>query len=206
MPLAVNDIIQTTVEGRKDGQTVLNVFYHRVATPASTGTEASNITDFLNHVWAVDTGTLEPLFLNCLPTDYNLRLVRGQKVSPLRGAYVELLVVDNGEVVDAPLPTANVSWVFVKQTELAGRRGRGTTHMLMPSATWFTGGELSDTGPATRLALANAIANVQTVALGGVYEPVLFHPGFSPAWSRITHCTIKQQVRVMRRRTVGQGI
>jgi len=44
------------------------------------------------------------------------------------------------------------------------------------------------------------------VTAGGTYDPVIYHPGFSPNYSRITHCTIMPQVRTMSRRTVGRGI
>jgi len=206
MPIAVNDIIQTTVVGRKDGQEILNMFYYRCTVAPSTGTPAENLSALLAHLWEVDAGVLEPSWLNCLPDDYNLRMVRGQVVAPARSAYVEYLVVDNGEINGNQLDTANLAWVFVKQTELAGRRGRGVTHMLLPATTWFANGELAAEGAGERTTLVNTIPLTVVVVAGGTYEPVIYHPGFSPAFSRITHCTIKQEVRTMSRRTVGRGI
>jgi len=206
MPLAVNDIVQMTVEGRKDGQAILNVFYYRVTVAPSTGSVSDNITGLINHLWGVDTGVLEVLWTLVMPTDYTLQLARGQKISPTREAYVEVLLIDNGDIAVNPLDTANLAWVFVKQTEFAGRRGRGTTHMLLPTMDWVTNGELNAEGQAQRLALAAEVSNTQVPVSGGTFEPVLYHPGFSPNFHRITHGTVKQEVRVMRRRTVRVGI
>jgi len=206
MPLAINDIVQVTVEGRKDGQTLLNVFHYRCTVAPSTGTPAENIQAFLDQDWEVDTGRLEPLWTAVMPDDYNLRLVKGQRVSPTRSAYVEKFLVDNGDIAAFQMDTANLAWVFVKQTELAGRRGRGTTHMLLPGYDWILNGELSAEGATERTNLVGAIDDTIVVVAGGTYEPILYHPGFSPNFSRITHCTIKQEIRTMRRRTVGRGI
>jgi len=206
MPLAVNDIVQVTVEGRKDGQVLMNVFYYRVTAAPSTGTVADNITGFLNHLWAVDAGVLETLWTLVMPDDYTLQLARGQKIAPTREAYVEVLLVDGGDIDVNPIETANLAWVFVKQTEFAGRRGRGTTHMLLPTMDWVTNGELNNEGASQRVGIATEIANTQVPASGGTFEPVIYHPGFSPVAHRITHCTIKQEIRVMRRRTVRFGI
>jgi len=206
MPLAINDIIQVTVEGRKDGQTLLNVFHYRCTVAPSTGTPADNIGAFLTQDWAVDAGRLEILWTPVMPDDYNLRLVRGQRVAPTRSAYVEQLLIDNGDIAAFQMDTANLAWVFVKQTELAGRRGRGTTHMLLPASDWILNGELSTEGATARQDLIEAIDDTVVVVSGGTYEPVIYHPAFSPNFSRITHCTIKQEIRTMRRRTVGRGI
>lgn len=206
MPVAVNDIIQTIVEGRKDGQSILNVFYYRCITAAPTGTVAANVTTLLNFLWAVDAGSFETIWTLVMPDDYTLRIVRGQKIAPTREAYIELLLVDNGDIALNPLDTPNLAWVIVKQTEVAGRKGRGTTHMLLPSMDWVTNGELNTEGAAQRTAIRDFIPQQVTPGDGASYEPVIYHPGLAPNYSRITHCTIKQEVRTMRRRTVGRGI
>jgi len=206
MPLAVNDIVQTTVIGRKDGQNILNVFHYRCSTAPSTGTPAENLSSLIVFLWEVDTGYLEPAWLECLPNDYTLNAVRAQVVAPVRGAYVERLIVDDGDIDTNVLNTPNLTWVFVKQAELAGRRGRGTTHMVVPTTDWISNGELAASGGASRDALVALMDDQITVPAGGVFEPVIYHPGFSPSFSRITHCTIKQEIRTMSRRTVGRGI
>lgn len=206
MPLAVNDVIQMTVLGLKDVQACWNVFHFQVGTAPSTGTPAENIAALITHLWDNATGVWFDKWLACLPDDYTLRSVRGQRVAPTRLAYVETLIVAAGTCVNLPTELSNVTWVFTKQSELAGRRGVGDTHMLFPSPEWATNGELNATGQTERTALMNLIDDQVTVAAGGVYLPIIYHPNFSPNFTRITHTTQKQQIRTMRRRTVGRGI
>jgi len=206
MPLAVSDIVRVTVGGEKDGQSILNIFDFQVTTAPSTGTPGENIEALLQHLWNSTTGTWHDTWLACLPDDYLLRLVRGQRIAPTRSAYVENLIVSPGTIAADQMQTANLTWVFIKQTELAGRRGRGTTHMLLPATTWMLNGNLDTNGAAERDLLVNLVDDQVTVAAGGVYVPVIFHPNFSPNFSRITHATEKTEIRTMRRRTVGRGI
>jgi len=206
MPLAVNDIVQMTVFGEKDGQTILNVFHFRCTIAPSTGTPADNLTNFINELWEIDVGAWEIAWTAVHPVDYNLRGVRAQKVNAPRGAYVEQLLIDNGEIAVNPTQTANLTWVFVKQSEFAGRRGKGTTHMLLPSYDWMENGSLTIEGGTARLDLTGLVPNTVVLTSGGTYEPVIYHPNFSPNFHRITHCTTKQEIRTMRRRTVGRGI
>jgi len=206
MPLAVSDIVRVTVGGEKDGQSILNIFDFQVTTAPSTGTPAENIGTLLDHLWNSTTGTWHDTWLACLPDDYLLRLVRGQRIAPTRSAYVENLIVSPGAIAADQMQTANLAWVFIKQTELAGRRGRGTTHMLLPATNWMLNGNLDVNGAAERALLVNLVDDQVTVAAGGVYVPVIFHPNFSPNFSRVTHATEKTEIRTMRRRTVGRGI
>jgi len=206
MPLAANDIIQMTVGGLKDVQNVLNIFYFRCTTPASTGTAAENLSTLIDHLWDDAVGTWYSVWLNLMPNDYTLQFIRMQVVAPTRQAYVEELQVFDGFIDVDPIQTANLSWVFLKQSALAGRRGVGPTHMLVPSMQWAQNGNLTAVNQAERTALMTLVPQVVTVAAGGVYEPVIYHPGFSPNFTRITHCTQKNEIRTMSRRTVGRGI
>jgi len=206
MPLAVSDIVRITVGGEKDGQSILNIFDFQVTTAPSTGSPAENIEALLLHLWDNTAGIWHAAWMEVMPDDYLLRFVRGQRIAPTRSAYVEKLIVATGAINSDQMQTANLAWVFVKQTELAGRRGRGNTHMLLPASTWMLNGFLDTNGAAERASLVSLIDDQVTVAAGGVYVPVIFHPNFSPNFSRITHATIKQEIRTMRRRTVGRGI
>lgn len=205
MPLAVNDIVQVTLYGEKAGSRVLNVFHYQCTTAPSTGTPAENIQALLDHLWEIDTGVLQPLFTAVLPDNYVMRAVRGQRIAPTRTAYVEKLMIDTGDIDAEQLGTANLAWVIVKQSDTPGRRGKGTTHMLLPATSWMFQGELTNTGGADRQTLVNALDDQVTVAAGGVYVPVIYHPNFSPNFSRITHSTIMSEIRVMRRRTLRVG-
>jgi len=206
MPLAVNDIVQVTVFGQKDGNTILNVFHYQCTTAPSTGTPAENIGSLLNFLWEVDNGMLQPAWMAVHAEDYLLRAVRGQRVNPSRTAYVEQLLVDTGDIQVNTLNTSNLSWVIVKQSDTPGRRGKGTLHMVVPSTDWIIDGQLDQAGAADRTTLANLLDDQVTVPAGGVFVPVIYHPNFSPNFSRITHATIMQTIRTMSRRTVGRGI
>jgi hypothetical protein len=203
---AVNDIIEMTVNQRKDGQSLQNVFHYRCTVTPSSGTERANLFSLIQFLWDVDTGFLEPLLTVCMPDDWILQSVRAQVVAPARHSYAEQLLVDNGDLSANLLDTPNLAWVIIKQSELAGRRGRGTTHFLVPTNDWITDGELNTTNAGNRADLANALDDHIVVPSGGEYDPVLYHPGFSPNYSTITHTTIKSEIRTMRRRTVGRGI
>jgi len=206
MPLAVSDVVQVTIGGLQDQQTILNILHFQVTTAPSTGTPAENMNALLTHLWDDPAGIYFAPWLAIMPDSYTLQTVRAQRVAPTRSAYVEQLVVTAGTAANIAAETPNLTWGLVKQSELAGRRGKGTMHILMASHEHYTNGFLNNNGAAERSAWANLIDDQVTVAAGGVYIPVIYHPGFSPNFSRITHATIKQEVRTMRRRTVGRGI
>jgi len=206
MGLAVGAIIQVTALQQKHNQQIMNVFHYRCTTAPSTGSEAENTRALILHLWDVPGGVLGPLWQAVNDDDTFLNRVRGQQVAPTRLAYVEELIVTSGNIAANKLETQNLSWVFVKQSEFAGRRGKGTTHMLLPTTDWMSDGTLFATGQADRDAFMEEVDDVQTVAAGGVYEPVIYHPDFSPSFHKITHCTQKPEIRTMSRRTVGRGI
>jgi hypothetical protein len=206
MPLAVNDIIQITSIGFKEAQTVLWVLHYKVITAPSTGTPANNLDALLHHMFDSPGGTLIDVWEPCNTDDTEIRRARAQVVAPSRAAYVEINVGIFGVIGVNPTDTANLSWVFVKQSEFAGRRGRGTAHMVLPTFDWVTNGELNATGQGARSNLMDVVDDNQVPALGGVYQPIIYHPGFSPNSHNITHCTQKPEVRTMRRRTVRYGI
>lgn len=206
MPLAVGSIIQVTVLQTKFAQKIMNVFHYRTTAAPSTGSEAENVRALINHLWLPPGGILAPSWQAINADNTFLDRVRGQQVAPTRLAYVEELIVSSGNIDANQLETQNLSWVFVKQSEFAGRRGRGTTHMLIAANDDLEDGLLSATRQAERTTFMELIDDTVTVGAGGTYEPVIYHPDFSPAFHRITHCTQKPEVRVMTRRTVGRGI
>lgn len=206
MPVAANDIIQLTVEGRKDGQAILNMFCYRVAAAPSSGTVSDNITALIAQLWDDPLGTWFTPWLNIMPDDYTLRAVRGQRLAPTRSAYVEVLIQTVGNIAEDPIQTANMSWVFIKQSETAGRWAQSPTHMLLPSMGWASNGELTVGAATERAVFLALVPAVVAPGDGGSYEPVIFNPGRVPNFVRITHVTSKQEIRVMRRRTVGLGI
>lgn len=206
MPVAVNAIIQVSVLQSKNQQQIVNVYHYRCSTAPSTGSEAENIAALIDFLWQLPGGTLATLWQPINSTDTLLNRVRGQQIHPTRLAYVEHLITSSGDIGIGINEAQNLSWVFVKQTEFPGRRGRGTTHMLVPSSDWMLDGNLSENGQADRDAFMGQVDDIVTVPAGGVFEPVIFHPGFSPASHRITHTTQKPELRTMSRRTVGRGI
>ena len=206
MPLAVNDIIQVTSIGRKEGQTWLWILHYQCTTAPSTGTPAENIAALLSFLFTAPGGPIIDGWIACNSDDTSHDVARGQRVAPTRGAYVDFLTGYFGDIAANKVDVANLSWVFVKQSDTPGRRGRGTSHMLLPTWDWVTNGVLDSDGQGARNALMAVIDDQQAPGAGGVYVPVIYHPGFSPNFTRITHCTQKPEVRTMSRRTVGRGI
>lgn len=206
MPVAANDIILLTVEGRKDGQAVLNMFSYRVAAAPSSGTVSDNITALIAELWDDPAGTWLTPWLNLMPDDYTLRAIKGQRLAPTRSAYVEVLKQTVGNIDADQIQTANMTWVFIKQSETAGRWAQAPTHMLLPANSWYTNGELNASASTERAVFLALVPAVVAPGDGGSYEPVIYNPGRIPNFVRISHVTTKQEVRVMRRRTVGLGI
>jgi len=206
MPLAVNDIVQVTSIGKKEGQTILWVLHYKVTVAPSTGTPADNLAGLLHGLFDAPGGLLIDPWIACNSDDTSHDRARAQVVAPTRAAYVEILTGYFGDIGDNKVDTANLTWVFLKQTEFAGRRGRGACHMVLPTWDWVTNGELDSDGQGARTALLDAVDDVSSPASGGTFQPVIYHPGFSPNSHQITHCTQMPEVRTMRRRTVRVGI
>lgn len=206
MPVAANDIVSVTVDGRKDSQTILNVFHYRCTAAPSSGSVSDNITALMNTMWDDPAGTWLTAWRNVMPNDYTLRASRGQRVAPTRSAYIEKLIQTDGLIVEDPIQTANMTWVFVKQSEVAGRWAQSPTHMLLPANSWYTNGELNNGAAPERAVLLALVPSNVIPGDGSTWEPVIFNPGRVPNFVRITHVTERQEVRVMRRRTVRVGI
>lgn len=206
MPVAANDIVTVTIDGRKDAQTILNMFHYRVAAAPSSGTVSDNIRALIDHLWDDPAGTWLTPFLTLMPDDYTLRAVRGQRVAPTRSSYIEKLIQAEGLVAFEPSQTSNLTWVFIKQSETAGRWAQSPTHMLLASTGWMSNGELNNvTGPERAVFMALVPQNV-VPGDGSTWEPVIFNLGRVPNFVKITHVTERQEIRVMRRRTVRVGV
>jgi len=206
MPISVNDILEMRLNGRCFGQRIMNVFHFQCSVAPSTGTVYNNLESFNLFVWDGPGSLWLTDWLALLPDTYLLSHVDTQIVAPNRSAFFRGTYNEVGSIAADQLQSCNDAWVFTKQSDIPGRRGRGDTHMLLPSNGWQAAGELSTTGQADRTAFMNLIPSNVVVTAGGTYAPVLFHRGFSPNFTRITHTTQQPTLRVMRRRTVGQGI
>jgi hypothetical protein len=207
MPIAVNDIIQVTLEADFWGSRILNTFHYRCLSAPPAGPTSGSLASLLAYLWDQATGIMSLKWGPVNNTSYFLRRAKGQVLTPIRSAYVNFDIGGTGAIVPDGLQVSNLSWVITRKTDLGGRAFRGNLHLVVPTAGWTTNsGFLSGANRVDREALRDQIPLQVSVPIGGQYEPVIFHRNLDPNYTRITTAVIQDEVRTMSRRTVGRGI
>jgi len=118
-----------------------------------------------------------------------------------------------GQVCDTP----NIAAVITKKTTLGARKGIGATHIRWVPADAYSAGLLEAPYKAGLVTFTALMEEIQFNALTGTgWRPIVLNkeliPGSTPPKYRIvggtpiTSTMVQDQVRVMRRRTVGLGI
>lgn len=207
MGLPVNAIIEATFQGRLFNQTILNIFHYRVALESTIVDPIAEVTDFLGSFNDPGPTGFRKLFMDCMPNNYTLVAARAQAIRPIR--YRAVLNTPAGVVGERDATeTANLAAVLTSQSNRSGRREIGGKHFPTGSATDIDAGVLTNDLKAVLTIFRNKwLTQIVTVGGGGVYQPVILHPGtVAPQFSDITAVAIQDTVRVMRRRTVGLGI
>lgn len=206
MGAPVGSVFEVTFRTLCANQRCLNVLHYVVETETSETVPAVEAEQL---AIAADAA-LQTDFLNCLGTNCQLTEVVAQCIRDTLGNRFarQVLAVDAAGTGPAHSDQPNIAGVITKRTNFAGRWAVGSFHMpgvpinTADQGVWEPGGYKSALG-----VLAAELLESITTASGGVYAPVLYHPTGVPTWTTPLHATeVQDQVRVMRRRTVGLGI
>lgn len=204
---AVGDIIEVTFKGDVYNQTVLNILHYRVLTAATGSTTVqSDSLATAEHVGPAGGADIWTLMALLLANDYNLEGVRVQDVFPVRYAPVFAALPAQG--TGGPGNSTNLAGVITKQTRLSGRDQVGSIHLGPIADGDQDQGFMAGTWLTDAQSLADAMEVVLSPVAGLTLEPVIWHrtvPATGTYSTRITNCTPRDTLRVMRRRTVRVG-
>jgi len=204
-PIEEGDLILVTMEGRLVNQQVLTTFPYRVkiGSPSSADGYAW-LGQLLTQLKADDE--LGGKYRLCMSNDVKELRLKAQKIHPQRYAFREsYFATPEGEVAEDVLPP-NSAVVITKKGEAAGRLERGNLHCYGIPKGFITDGQLNGTGIAAYSDLVTEILKTQLVGGDLVeIEPIIFHRAVPSASRTAVHATVQDTLRVMRRRTVGQG-
>ncbi len=208
-----SDILELKVNGSLFGQKMINVFHYRLVNLPTDPDYFNTLTAFLS---GMSTASFKSTFLACCPSDYTLVNMTAQRVSPERDVYeIQYFLVPGTGAAANPAQDANA--VITKQTDHVGQHvagvitnkgGTGSVHMPgIPSTAGAAG--LITAGYSTTLDVFGAamIAPYSPIS-GGDWQPCIWHRKDTPQPSShdLRTFTTQQEIRIMRRRTVGQGI
>lgn len=205
MGLPVGTIWQLVIESVVSGQRCLNVLHYRCTTEST----ISGISAETEAV-AADLNSVDGIIPKLLPAmgpNVNIPRVTGQAIRTTRYAKQSVEVDEDGSHANL-CTTPNVAAVITKRTTFAGRWAVGSFHVPGVPGTAYSEGMLTtDYKDIITLLAAELLDNLEPAVGGGVYEPILLHPaGLHGGFTTLTECIAQDQVRVMRRRTVGLGI
>lgn len=129
-------------------------------------------------------------------------------INPVRYFYVRSnLNIPGSYPTGDPIPS-NSSAVITFQAEVAGRGRAGSTHVGgLTSSVYLDDGTIDPdyNGALEDLGLA-LMKGIGGVAPNNYWVPVTYNGSKAPNWNGLVAFQVQQEMRVMRRRTVGLGI
>lgn len=206
-----NDIVEITFGGTIFLQKTMTVLHYRVVTAPA----VNEAWDQLNSLCVdLKTALLYTNYLNLLSSNWHATEIRAQVVAPNRRPVVVVSAAFDGLNTFGSL-TANASGVITKRTDVITHRtaptkagGVGSIHVPALPPDWMDDGMLT-TG--CQIAFATWVPNLlatRSIGTGGLMAPCLWHrQAGSPRLSDdVVAMQVQDEVRTMRRRTVGRGI
>lgn len=208
MGTPVGSIWEVTLRTTASNQKCLNVLHYVVETETSTGGIAAESLQLANAIDAA--GAIGPDFRDCLGSNVIHDEVVAQCIKDTLGTRYARQVLDVGDpgAFPAVSDTANIAATITKRTSFSGRWAVGSFHVPGVPIGTYAAGKFTD---APYIAAVNVLAaellQSVTTAGGGVYQPVIYHPdGLHDGYTRLQDAERQEEVRTMRRRTVGRGI
>lgn len=200
-PVADGSILEVTIQGRHNDQTVLSLFHYRLVGSLGLPDGEAAIDAFDLEFQAV--GGIADQYLSCCSNEYLGTRIHYQWIYNIRYHKKDFANRNGDGKVAVPAHPQNVGSAITKFNNIAGRHSRGTLHMPAVPQTFTTAGRLNGVGSLTYLTLASQL---QTVLVTGTMEPVLLNKA-NPALSKVIDgATVEETTRINRRRTVGVGI
>lgn len=207
MPVAINDILEYTIQSTLYNQRVMTVLHFRVFLAMTDTNPITNAATFLTRVAPAGPFDLITGYRALISSDLTVNFHTAQYINPVR--YVrQLATLTLGGTVASTSLTANTSAVISKTCQIAGRSNRGNIHIPGVPSNSYTSGSV----------IAGYLANMQTWAnltlapiteggAGGAWQQVIFHrnPAAPTRFTDVFAMQPQATMRVMRRRTVGVG-
>lgn len=203
----VGDIIEMAYVGQCEGQRVMNVWHYVVLSSTSQASDIADNASLAGYIKAMNSeGQITHEYLDCLPSNYNLDYVRAQKIAPTRSQHARSLAGFAGTSGFVANNT-NTCAVITKQGQTGTRRAIGSMHLgPLPEGSMDLG-FISETQIQRIDNFIQQFRNQQTVPVNNItYRPVIYNPGATPNHQFISGYLYQTEIRIVRRRTVGQGI
>lgn len=203
-PIVTGSILELTLEGRHEGQQVMNVLHYKLTSPATLtdGRDvAANVIIAANEVGGIAT-----LWRACLSIQVTDLTAKAQWIVPDRYAYVRLGITGGSGSVAGDAMPVNTAVTVTRRGQEANRRNIGSTHIGGVPAGAITNGQLN-------ILFVDAYAEFAAkmlqplLSLDPAFEmtPILYNKE-APAESAVPIAyTLNTYARIMRRRTVGVG-
>lgn len=208
MAAPVGSIWQVSFVTIVNEQKCLNVFHYRTVVEPIVADIATESIQLATALEAADK--LGPDFAACLALNATRRETVAQCIRDTFGTRYARQVLELNEAgTQAFECTAqNLTAVIIKRTIYSGRWAVGGTHVPAVPSNGYQDGLLNTAPYKGALGvLAAEIAENITTAAGGEYEPGLYHPDGQHNWfTPIVETELVDELRVLRRRNVGQGI
>jgi hypothetical protein len=175
-PLRSGHVLETVVFGVAEGQTILNIFHHRLAVQPTGNPDVTieEIAAAVRGAWR--TGVVPNLSVSYQAIQYQVTAYdaieggQGQPPAPFKVTLGQRSVVPGGAAGDTGARADDYAPTFVaagliKRTKQAGREGRGAIR-LGPLAELDTSGNLIDPGRTAALKAALVTLFVNPIAIG----------------------------------------
>jgi len=202
----VGDIILLTLEGQLCGQTVMNTCTYVVGN-VSPGNDTDDVGSDLVAFWQSGAPSPQTKYLNLLPDNYDLIRYRTQFIWPTRIRAVKTPVNTPGlNGVDSV--GANQAAYIERNGALGSRDQISGFHIPYPNLEGV--GEVGLVTTAYLSAMATLATVLKTIitgaGTGARLDPCIYHRGKTPYYSLAIEAAPYNEIRTMRRRTVGRGI
>lgn len=196
--MAINDVLQVTIEAFLHGQQVVTVLHYAEANPPDTLTSE-------NWLSAAVQTIVVPAMKGLQSAELGHAAVSVQKIWPLppNVPVRNTTGAGGGNIAGSSLPTC-VTAVITKQTAFAGRKYRGRMFIPGVPVASENDSQLSAAAMVTWQAAADAM-NVTLSADNGEWNMVLWHRS-TKTWHTVLKLLARSVLRNQRRRQVGKGV
>lgn len=209
MPYDVSDgsILEVIVKGRLNAQEVMVVRHYKWNNQAFPGDPADGpgLISLFAPIFGGAGGAIDAIATAMGSAVTGLQGFY-QWISPTRFAY-EVYVPNLTEGQEAGVTEPpGVSAAIVLQADTTGPHSRGVVHMPGVPAAFVSGGLINADGLTAYQSVGEKLSSEMEVGPDDdLFTPVIYNRA-TPAFSSvITHYTVKDTVRTMRRRVVGRG-
>ena len=206
MGLAIGDILSIQLHGRILNQKTISTFFYKVI---SASTEQNDAVALKAVGDSFTVGILSPglSFIQAAPQNWTAVETRVQRVYPALSQYVIDTVGLPGTVgSDAEAP--NIMATITRRGAAGGRRNIGALHSAPLPSDGFADGLITNTHKTRLETVATRMLNDFTVTLETTQlTPILWSRAIpSDGQRRVSSTIVQNEVRTMRRRTLGLGI